>query len=393
VRHGLAILALLLTASAGGAFQAEDAAPASRPAVPASLDAESARASRDRALGFLLRTQNEDGSWGSGVLEGTLEIGFSLETFHAWQMAANALACLALLEAGPAPERHQALARGLDSLCRRRMVRRGSDWDLDGIWSALYGLVALTRAARDPRFEGEAWRHRLAGRGRECVDFLVRNQVPGGGWGYYDDPPVTRRPTWGTSFCTALVLPSLIEARELGWLADDRVLARATRYVQACALPGGAFAYDRSPVHEVSGGEDIHRIKGSLGRTQVCLWGLARAGDRSITPDRVREGLEAFFEHHRFLDQARMKPVPHEGLYQNSGYFYFFGHYYAAQAIVLLPEAEREGLHARLRPHLTKVQRASGASCDYLASSSMVTASTSFLALTLTLGLPPDRQP
>ena len=37
-----------------------------------------------------------------------------------------------------------------------------------------------------------------------------------GGWAYYDDPPFTKQPTWATSFCTALVLPTLSRAGAVG---------------------------------------------------------------------------------------------------------------------------------------------------------------------------------
>jgi hypothetical protein len=89
-----------------------------------------------------------------------------------------------------------------------------------------------------------------------------------------------------------------------------------------------------------------------------------------------------------------MRPIPHEAYYANAAYFYFFGHYYAAKAIELLPAAEREPHYARLRPHVAKVQRADGSWCDFLGSSYMVVASSAFALLTLQSaerGGPPTR--
>ena len=43
---------------------------------------------------------------------------------------------------------------------------------------------------------------------------LEKRQTDQGGWAYYDSRPYSARPTWATSFCTALVLPSMIRARE-----------------------------------------------------------------------------------------------------------------------------------------------------------------------------------
>ena len=56
-------------------------------------------------------------------------------------------------------------------------------------------------------------------------------------------------------------------------------------------------------------------------------------GVERITPEVLREGLENFFRYHQFLDHARTRPIPHEGFNANAGYFYFFGHFYAAKVI------------------------------------------------------------
>jgi len=358
--------------------------------VPVTLDASAARPALDRALGWLVATQSEDGSWAHGVLDRLLDAGYSVETYAAYRGAAQALACLALLRAPESPPRRAALERGLDWLASAREPRRGSDWDNDAVWSGLYGLVLCTETARDPRFADGPRAADLAAAGRRFGALLARNQTPAGGWGYYDDPIYSRRPKWDTSFCTALVLPALLDARELGWIEDERVTERALRYVQRCALPNGAYAYDLRPVPRYDGGESIDAVKGSLGRIQVGNWARARAGDPRVTPERIRAGLTAFFDEHRFLDVAWMRPIPHEAYYANAGYFYLFGHYYAAEAIELLPAEEREGWHARLRPHLVKVQRADGSTSDFLTSGYMLLAGTSFLALALERGLPTE---
>ena len=331
--------------------------------------------------------QNADGSWGTGVLEGLSEYGFSVASFPAWQVASHALALLALAQAEDTPERAQALDRGLDWLLATAPPERGSEWDNDAVWAYLYGFAGSLALLEDARFAGDERLGQLEQLARHYLAELERNQTPDGGWGYYDDPPWARRPQWSTSFCTALVLPSLARALERGWLSDPAVLARALANVQRCALPDGAYEYDLNALPRINGGEHINRLRGSLGRTQVCNWARARCGDPRITPERIREGLDAFFEHHRFLDVARLRPIPHEAYYYNAGYFYFFGHYYAAQAIELLPEDQREPYRARLRPHLVKTLWKSGATSDFLGTSSMVTASTSFLVLALELGL------
>lgn len=374
----LATLTLALAIDAGGG-DGDDR--------PATASVEEARVALDRALAWLLSNQREDGSWAYATMEGTMELGFSVESFYGWKLAASALACMALRSAPDTSERCAALQRGLEWLVETKDLKRGNDWDIDHVWGGLYGFVALAEASRDERYATEEWQTRLALGGRRYLDVLLATQTPSGGWAYYDDPIFSQRPKWATSFCTALVLPALEDALALGWLADRSVLERARKFVSHCALPNGAFAYDLRLLTRPSG-EDIDDTKGSLARIQVCNWGLASVGERKITPDRIREGLESFYAQHRFLDAAFMRPIPHEAYYANSGYFYLFGHYYAARAIELLGRDEQEGFHARLRPHLLKVQREDGSTSDFLLSSYCVVAGTAYLALALELGLP-----
>jgi hypothetical protein len=356
----------------------------------ADVDVEQARAGHDRAIGWLLENQRENGAWATGALDGLLEMGFSVETYYAWQVASHGLAVMALVEAPRSPERDVSLTRALEWLTTTRLPRRGSDWDVDYVWSALYGYVALVTAAADPRVAEGPLAEAVEARGRAFARQLAHNETPSGGWAYYDDPPYTQRPKWATSFCTALVLPALREGIERGWVEDAGMLPRAVRAVRRSALPSGAFTYDASnPIPRYLGGEHIDDVKGSLGRIQVCHWGLARVGEPTITEERLRWGLEAFFEHHRFLRTARGRPIPHEGFYANAGYFYLFAHYYAAEVIELLPEDEREAWHMRLRPWLIEAQNADGSAVDFLVSGYMRVAGTAYLALALGKGLAP----
>jgi len=364
--------------------------------VPELLGPQPAREARDRALDWLVANQKADGSWATGALDGTLELGFSIETFYSWQVAAHSLACLALLHAPETEARRSALERGLAWLESTRVPQRGSDWDIDFVWGGLYGFAAAAEVASDPRFEAPEWQARLEKIGRAYLAILEQNQAPTGGWGYYDDPIYSRRPKWATSFSTATVLPALKSGEEHGWVSDPRLRERATRFVSRCSLPSGAYSYDLRMIPRV-GGESIDDVKGSLGRIQACNWALYSVGEGKVTLDRIRAGLEDLFRYHRFLDVAWQRPIPHEAYYYNSGYFYLFGHYYAALVINLLPPEEREGWHARLRPHLAKVQRRDGSTSDFLTSGYMRVAGTAFLALGLELGLSdpasPEAQP
>ncbi len=357
------------------------------PAVRETLSVDEARSAIARGVAWLVSNQRADGAWGTRSLELMQLEFFSVETHYSFQIGANALAVRALLAVEETPERRAALEKGLGWLCTTEMSKRGSDWDVDCSWSAVCGFDACVAAALDPRFKDGELRKLVDARGKEFYALLEKNQEPLGGWGYYEGPVTSRRPTWSTSFTTALVVPALAHASALAWGVDPKVTARAAGYVANCALPNGAYEYDLNAIPRIGGGEGINDVKGSLGRIQVCNWARREAGDKAVTDEKVRAGLELFFEHHKFLDVARLKPVPHEAYYQNAAYFYLFAHCFAARAINLLPESEREALHARLRPHLAKVQSPDGSSFDFLGSSFMTTAGTSFAIIALQAGV------
>jgi hypothetical protein len=352
--------------------------------------ADEARTSVKKAGEYLVKEQKPDGSWGTGAIDSVQFVGFSPETYYAFKMAANGLGFMAVASLEETPERRAVLDRSLEWLLATRDPKRGNNWDIDCSWSALWGFNAMVAAAKDPRYgagkDAAKWKPRIEARAQELYTLLEKNQEPLGGWGYYEGPVMSHRPTWSTSFATGCVIPALVEAQKLGWPVDPKVTDRAVEYLRRCHLPTGAYTYDLAAIPWV-GGESINDIKGSLGRIQVCNWARRRAGDKRVTDDDIRKGLEAFFTEHRFLDAARMKPIPHEAYYYNAAYFYFFGHYHAALAINELPAEEREAWHKKLRSELIKVQWADGSSIDFPNLSCMQVAGTSFSILAMQAGL------
>ena len=80
---------------------------------------------------------------------------------------------------------------------------------------------------------------------------------------------------------------------------------------------------------------------GSLGRSQACNAAMRLWGDTQVTDAIIKNWLDRLFARNGWLDMGRKRPIPHESWFYVAGYFFYFGHYYAARCIELLPEADR----------------------------------------------------
>lgn len=401
-----AILRTLATFAAGLAIGAATHAQTPEPAQPVrarpaaaqpAADEAAARAALDRAIEFLRRDQNPNGSWGGprgAIYTFTGMVWSNPETHRSWTAATTGLAILALHENGAASD-GPALRRGLEWLLAHGDVRQPNEWDTMNSWAYIYGLQAVAQTRRASYLDAPTQQQldRLADR---LIARLGQFQSVTGGWGYLEfDTPRTVRPQWATSFSTAAGIVALIEAQRAGYTIDRNVLGQAVRAVERCRLPSGAFTYSvPNAIADPRGLEWIDQVKGSLGRIQVCNEALVLAG-REPPVERIESGLSVFFREHRFLDIARNRPIPHEAYYYNSGYFYLFGHYYAARVMQHLPAEQRRPLWPRLRAEVIKTQAPDGSMWDYDMHAYHKPYGTAFAAMTLLRTLPeePAAQP
>lgn len=339
----------------------EQAADAPQP----QLTRDEVAACIDRGVSFLISNQNENGSWGSWQkpLDNTWS---NIGTHKAWIIATTAIVCSTLMEIEEekaAPVK-RPLIRGLEYLLGQGCASRPSGWDVDNTWALVYSLEAAARSVNHPLVKGTQREKRLRALAGKIVEKLEAYQTPGGGWGYYDDPPYTARPKWGTSFMTAATVLAMKEAMQAGIEVDPKSFSRAVRAVKHCRLPSGAYTYSIEAVPSPGGLADIDRIKGSLSRIQVGNLALFRA-EAKIEKSDLRQGLDLFFRHHRFLRVARGRPVPHESFYYNSGYFFFFGHYYAAGVIEQLEPGKRGKYWAPLQAAVAATMEKDGSMWDF----------------------------
>lgn len=335
---------------------------ASRPSANAKDPGEVVRASMERGVAFLLKVQKPDGSFGDVQNNSYNAFWNNPETPRSWCVATTGLAAMTLMTGG---EKEVAAAvRALDYVAANCNLKKPADWDNDNTWGYVYGLESLSKGLLFSKFTNlknrEAWQKAA----EHFAEQLKKYQTPAGGWGYYSFEDGAFRPNWSTSFMSAVAVLAMLDAREAGIAIDSKMLDAAVKAVKRCRLPNGAYSYDVMSLPQTGSLEFINQVKGSLGRIQVCNLALRRAGEK-ITDEDLEKGLDAFFEHHKFLAVARQKPVPHEAYYANAGYFYYFGHFYASGVIEMLPREKRAKYANLLQGVIVSTQEKDGSMWDF----------------------------
>jgi hypothetical protein len=105
--------------------------------------------------------------------------------------------------------------------------------------------------------------------------------------------------------------------------------------------------------------EGVVRVAGLIpqgyrvGGTAICCWatlespGFDAAG--RCSEDRIRTAVGAFFDNWEWLEKRRKQTGTHVPPYMIAPYYFHYAHTYVAQAIEMLPEAERPPLRQKLR--------------------------------------------
>ena len=321
----------------------------------------------DRGVKFILERQREDGSWGSADnTKGGIDIYAPPPGgHHAFRAAVTALCVSALVESGrDDAATGKAIDRGQAWLLERLpKLRRATPDALYNVWGHAYGIEALVLLDRRHAAD-DAARARI----RECirgqVELLDRYETVNGGWGYYDFAVGAKKPAASpNSFTTATVLLALADARDLGIEVPQKLFDRGLASVRRQMKPDRSFMYGEYlkyvPQHPVN------LPGGSLGRSQACNALLRRLGVPDVTDAATVAWLERLFARNGWLDLGRKKPIPHESWFAVAGYFFFYGHFYAAECIESLPADLRPPLQDQLARILLPLQEPDGCWWDY----------------------------
>jgi hypothetical protein len=335
------------------------------PPAPATIDS-----AIERGVKFLLDDQRPDGSWGSAENSKGLNLYAPPPGAHdAFRAAVTSLVIMALIESQDAvddarrPAVDKAIDRGAAWLDEHlSSLRRATPDALYNVWGHAYAIQALVklhaRAENDPELQTN-WKNHAAAQ----AEMLERYSFVGGGWSYYDMLAGSQIPGDAAfSFTTATVLIALKEAQAIGVEFPQRLTDKAIASILRQQKPDFSYAYGEYTRLDPRYHE---RPAGSLGRSQVCNLALRLYGDERISDDVLTTWLNRLFARNGWLSAARKRPIPHESHFQVAGYFYYYGHWYAAKCIEQLPESERPYFQDHLAHTLLPLQERDGSWWDY----------------------------
>jgi len=319
-----------------------------------------------RGVEFLVARQNKDGSWGSARNTKGLNIYAPVPgAHHAFRAAVTSLAISALVETrSDDPKVLQSLDRGEAWLIEHLAeVRRANPEAIYNNWAHAYSIQALVRM-----FNRHADDAKLRKKIRELVDLqldlLQRYECVDGGWCYYDFEAHTKKPSGSTiSFVTATVLVALDEAKQVGVEIPEKLIQRAKDSIRRQRNPDFSYCYGEYLKYTPRRG--INRPGGSLGRSQACSLAMRLWGDEAVTDEVLTTWLDRLFARNLWLDIGRKRPIPHESWFQVAGYFFYYGHYYAARCIEQLKPSERPRHQDQLAQVLLGFQEKDGSWWDY----------------------------
>ena len=288
----------------------------------------------DIAVEFLLVGQ-QDGEWAyEGVyrVNGKIPVGY--------RVGGAAIGGMAVLRApagGNAQRIQQAVSRAaavvIASIDNPRMSHEfEATYDVRG-WGYTYGLSFLLSLRASGRMPDD-----LAAGGDAAIRFFIdgieATAIPdSGGWNYAR-PGGFAAAGKSSSFMTAPTLQALFEASGQGFAVDRDVVRLAIDALEASRSVTGAIAYKGSAT-----GQERVAVPGAVGRMPAAEVTLYLAGRGQVS--RVRGAIDAFLVHWQWLERRRAKPGTHAGRYNIAPYYFYFAHYYAAQAVELLPGSDR----------------------------------------------------
>lgn len=244
----------------------------------------------NRALDFLAASQQEDGGFGGG-------------SNYRRHVAVTALSGMAFLASGSTPNRGKY---GVNVEKAVQFLLANTD---------ATGLISTPEARQQNPMYGHGFatlflaevygmtqRADIRDKLKLAINLIINTQNREGGWRYF---PIRREADISVTVCQIMALRA---ARNAGIYVPKSTVDQCTKYVKQCQNPDGGFSYQL-----LSGTPSIWP------RSAAGLVALYSAG---IYEGReVERGLKYLMEH-----------IPRGEILRNEA-FYFYGHYYAVQAM------------------------------------------------------------
>jgi hypothetical protein len=319
----------------------------------------------DGGVDFMLETQNADGSWGLPTRTKSLNIYAPVPgAHHAFRTAVTALGISALCEQ---EHRRPDVAAAIDAaqtwmLENLARLRRATPDAIYNVWGHGYAISALVCLYE--RSDDSLLKSQLVELIETQFQRLADYESVDGGWGYYDFNVGSKRPTSSsTSFVNATVLVAFHHARRISIDPPEGLVERAVAATIRQQKPDFTYLYGEYLRFQPMRG--INRPGGSLGRSQACNIALRYWNDEQITDEVLDQWLQRLIDRHGWLDMGRKRPIPHEAWMQVAGYFFYYGHYYAALCLEEIPRDRQRLLAPPLAELLVERQEADGSWWDF----------------------------
>jgi len=265
-----------------------------------------------RALAWLARTQNANGSWGG-----------------AHQPGVTALTLMAFMVQGHFPDYPpygDQLSKGVDFLLAT--AKEGGGYMGVGQPEGMYDHGLATLALSE--VWGMSKRDDIRDALKQAVEIIIRAQSPKGGWRYSPQPQT------GDVSVTVTQIVALASAQEAGILVPDRVLKRATDFVKTLYIKGHGFLY--------AVGYNSNFARTACGTTALLI-----GGERDAVE--TRDALRNLGRRDPWWYQAYDKTPPKA---------YYYGNFYAIQAVYQAGDQYYHSWYAKIRDELLKTQQPDG---------------------------------
>jgi hypothetical protein len=267
-------------------------------------------------LAWLARSQNPDGSFGSGTYRGNI--------------AVTSVAGLAFMASGSSPGRgpygtpiDKALAYVMDNTSPSGFIAVAGSATHGPMYSHGFGTLFLAEAY------GMTHRPEIREKLQKAVHLIINTQNNEGGWRYQ---PVRHDADLSVTICQ---INALRAARNAGLYVPKETVDACIRYVKQSQNPDGGFRY------MLTGG-----TLSEFPRSAAGVVALQSAGEYDTKE--IRDGIAYLRQFHQGLRVGRRN------------HHYFYGQYYAAQALWIQGGEAWAEWYPAIRDELLRRQSAAG---------------------------------